>query len=215
MTNIIEGIHPTRMELLEINKRITLATKGHKLLKEKRDTLVTEFFDIIREEKKVRKMLMKKMDEAYKNLAMAEAVLGADEVETLAKSVSESKSINIGIRNVMGVKLPRMELKSKDESKKYDEMMNLPHVSLKLKEAAENFDEVSRDMIKLAELQESLMKLGEEIKKTKRRVNALEYILIPRLKATRDYIRMRLEEMERENFFRLKAIKRKKERLET
>ncbi|MEA3254887.1 MAG: V-type ATP synthase subunit D [Candidatus Altiarchaeota archaeon] len=211
MADIIEGVHPTRMELLEINKKIVLAKKGHKLLKEKRDSLITEFFKIIEQVRGCRDELTTTLTKAYEDLIKAEALMSPDRVEGIASSSRGVGDIHITYGNIVGVKIPKVKLLDGEISKSkggYD----LSFTSSKLDEACDNFDEALKQVIGLIETEESIRRLGEEITKTKRRVNALEYLMIPRLGNTQKYIEMRLEEMERESFFRLKMVKRKREK---
>jgi len=211
MTDIIEGVAPTRMELLEMNKKIKLAKKGHKLLKEKRDSLVTEFFGVVEKARGSRAMLSSTMNSAYPDLIKAEAIMGTANVEDIAGTIPEKGEINISSKNVMGVRIPQVNLTLNKHE--YDEKIRgSVYSSSKLYDASEKFDKAYDELIRLAETEETIRRLGEEIKKTKRRVNSLEYIMIPRLGATKRYITSRLEEMERESFFRLKMVKRKKQR---
>ena len=208
MADIIEGAHPTRMELLEINKRMVLAEKGHKLLEEKRDSLMMEFLKIIKDVKNNRSELAKTMETAYSSMVSAEAVMGSMNVAAIASSTPCSELIELQMGNIMGVKTPKITLTEHETAKgKY----SLAFTSSKLDDAVDDFGEVLEQMIHLIETEESIRRMGEEIKKTKRRVNTLQYLMIPRLKNTQKYIRMRLEEMERENFFRLKTVKKRKD----
>ena len=209
-TDIIEEVSPTRMELLEMNKKIKLAKKGHKLLKEKRDSLVTEFFGVIDKAKGARASLAENMNAAYPDLIAAEALSGTTNVESIAATSHEKGSLNISTRNIMGVRIPKIELVENATAK--ERTYGSAFMSSKLDDAAEKFEKAYLEMIRLSETEETIRRLGGEIKKTKRRVNSLEYIMIPRLTNTKAYITSRLEEMERESFFRLKMVKRKKQR---
>ncbi len=211
MADIIEGIHPTRMELLEINKKIELAEKGYNLLKEKRDTLMTEFLAVLEKAKGLREEVVEAMNKAYANLISAEAIMGSPAVESIASAIPESKRIEISLKNVMGVRTPKIDLIT-DENAELKKEYRIPLTSSKLDDSVKSFNIVLERLINLVEIEETIIRLGKEIKKIKRRVNALEHLMIPRLRATQIYIKMRLEEMERENFFRLKTVKRKKER---
>lgn len=207
MPEIIENIHPTRMELLEMNKRIKLATKGHKLLKQKRDSLVVEFFKMIDDAKKIQGDLEEAMNKGYGDLIRAEALMGLNEIESVANGIPAMPDITLEYANVMGVQIPRIELETNERKPgaEYGFML----VSSKLDDAVDNFGIILEEIIKLVEKEEGIRRLSEEIKRTRRRVNALEYVLIPKLSNTQKYIRMRLEELERENFFRLKTVKKK------
>ena len=203
--NIIEGVKPTRMELLAIRKKKKLAEKGHKLLGEKRDALVMQFFEIIRTRDSLRSEVNNRLGEAFNNLIDAEMILGRDTVAEVTFSIPEIENIPTDVVNIMGVQVPRIQI----------EILNVPkepvygylNTSAKLDEASDRFQNVLMKILKLAEVEGSIERLANEIEKTKRRVNALEHIFIPRLKATQKYIEMQLQEREREDFFRRKRIK--------
>ncbi|MFH2028320.1 MAG: V-type ATP synthase subunit D [Nanoarchaeota archaeon] len=195
----------TRMELLRLKKKVKLAQKGHKLLKEKRDALVSEFFKIIDDLKIIRKEIEDKMALAFNSLILAQAISGAPDVELAAKSTKELKGIGHQVNNIMGVRAPSFTYDGSNIEMGY----SLISTSLELDTAAKNFEDVLKVVIRLAGTEATVRRLAEEIKKTKRKVNALERILIPRLKLDIVYIQMRLEEMERENFSRLKVIKKR------
>ncbi len=200
---VVTGVSPTRLALLRTNKRIELAKRGHKLLKEKRDALIMEFFSIIRKAKKLRDEVESEILEIYEMFAKACAYSGSIKINTVANSVKMSYELKIYERNIMGVKVPLIEFKEKEFN--YDFLAS----NKLLDEIIARFRGIMKKIIELAELEATILKLAEEIQKTKRRVNALEYVIIPRLEEIRKYIQLKLGEMERENFFRLKIIKRK------
>ncbi|MDF0592818.1 V-type ATP synthase subunit D [Methanotrichaceae archaeon M04Ac] len=206
MADIIEGISPTRMELLKLGRRIKLAEKGHKLLKEKRDALVSEFLDVVQRVQESRDRTNKKLEEGFKDLLMAQAVMGSDAVWQISQVTGQEIEIDVDTMNIMGVKVPMIVIEDYKRDM-IDRGYGFADTSSKLDDAARSFEEAIGEVIKLAEVQKSVESLAGEVIKTKRRVNALEYIVIPRLKATAIHIRMRLAEMERENFTRLKKIK--------
>jgi len=208
MADIIEGTHPTRMELLEIKKKIKLAEKGHRLLKEKRDALITEFFEAVKRAKGIRAEVTEAMDSAYLSLARAEAMMTSRSVESIAAGMPESVEVEVDINNIMGVRVPKFNIRRLRKEEFNYGLVNTPP---SFDQTVSDWDSVVSKMLVLVEVEETLKRLAEEIKKTKRRVNALEYIMLPRLNATKKYIGMRLEEVERENFFRLKTIKKKKQ----
>jgi V/A-type H+-transporting ATPase subunit D len=209
MAELIEGVHPTRMELFNIKRKIKLADKGHSLLKEKRDALIMEFFQIVEKSRDLSSQMTEKMNESRAALAVADAMTGTAELQSISLSGRLMVDVNLEMRNVMGVKVPDLsveELEGTIEDAGYGLTFTSPTVD----RSTMSFKESLVLAIRLSEIEASLRALSGEIEKTKRRVNALEYILLPRLKNTRKYIDMRLEEMERENFSRLKMVKKKK-----
>ncbi len=201
-------IKTTRMELLALKKKVKLASKGYKLLKEKRDALISEFFALIDEVKRQRKQLNEKLNTAYNALLIAEAVAGKEELEIAAGAVKKRGTLNFGSNAIMGVRVPVLNY-SEEQLEELPYSVMTP--SVQIDELAEQFREVLKIVIKLAEIEATAKALGEGIKTTKRKVNALESVIIPRLQSTVAIIIMRLEEMERENFSRLKIIKTRME----
>jgi len=202
----MEGINPTRMELLKLKDREKLAVKGHSLLKEKRDALIKEFFDILDRVKGSRGKVEEILKVAFNDLTAAQVVMGDLAVQKAALSVKESIDVNMDSRSVMGVVVPIMD--SKTEKRTIIERgYSFSDTSVKLDEAAKKFEEAIGLIIELGETEKTIYLLAAEIESTKRRVNALEHIMIPKLQNTVKSIEMRLEEMERENFVRLKMIK--------
>jgi len=198
----------TRLELIETRKQIKLAEMGHKLLKQKQDVLIIEFFKIMGKAKDLRSELNSKMSQAFQGLAMAEAYHGVIELENIALSVKKAPGVHVKGKNVMGVKIP--EITGTDVTKKLlDRGYSFLGSSAKIDEAAGGFESALDMVIKLAETENALKRIIQEIEKTKRRVNALEFILIPGLKTKVKNIRMRLDEMERDQFIALKTVKKK------
>ncbi|RCV64218.1 V/A-type H+-transporting ATPase subunit D [Methanophagales archaeon] len=214
MPEIIEGVSPTRMELLRLRRREQLAVKGHDLLREKRDALIAEFLDVVGEVRDARMVAEAKLKEAFEYLIIAQAGLGVEEVRQLSLMTAQEIPMDFSMRSIMGVNVPIIELPSDLSREVTERGYGLMDSSSAVDSCAKRFEEALAKIIKLAELEEAVRNLAGEVEKTKRRVNALEYVMIPRLKTTRKYIQMRLEEMERENFTRLKKIKAILERKE-
>ena len=196
-------IKPTRMELLLARKKLKLAQKGHKLLKQKRDVLVLEFFQVLTEIKKLRKNFSAKLINAQNSLYNAEAIEGELNIERTALGLSSGASVELASRSIMGVEVPVIkDIKVEHQWHGYFEQ------TVELDNAVKQYRDIFPDLIKLMEKQLMLKHLADEIKKTKRRVNSLEYLTMPRLERTKKIITFKLEELERENFSRLKKIKK-------
>lgn len=204
--DIIDGINPTRMELLSLKNRTKLAVKGHGLLKEKRDALIKDFFDILDRVKGVREAAERSLKEANEALLEAQIAMGDLAVRKASLSVKESIDVDIKSRSVMGVSVPVTNVKMEERSI-IDRGYSFSDTTIQLDEAAKKFEESIKFLIELGEVEKTIFLLAEEIEATKRRVNALEHIMIPRFENTEKYIDMRLQEMERENFVRLKMIR--------
>lgn len=196
-------IKPTRMELLLTRKKLKLASKGHKLLKQKSDVLVLEFFKVLKEIKKLRKNISGELINAQDSLYNAQAIEGELNIERAALGLSAGASIELASKSLMGVEMPVVKnVKVNHQWHGYFEQ------SVELDNAIKKYRDIFPELISLMEKQLMLKHLAEEIKKTKRRVNSLEYLTMPRLEHTKKIITFKLEELERENFSRLKKIKK-------
>lgn len=203
----LDGVNPTRMELLNLKDRAKLSTKGHSLLKEKRDALIKEFFEILDRVQGSRDEVEKKLAIAYAELNKAQIDMGDMAVKRAALSVRESIELDISSRSIMGVSVPVVKSKSTHNdviSRGY----GFAGTSANLDIAAKEFEESIKIIIELGEIEKTIIMLAKEVEATKRRVNALEHVMIPRINNTISFIEMRLEEMEREQFVQLKVIKR-------
>ena len=202
---ILDGVSPTRMELLDIRKKLVLAEKGHKLLEEKRDALVEKFFEIIDKRNNLSKEISEDFKEAFNSLIQAQMILGEPRVEQISTLAGGIGEIVLETDNIMGVKIPKINMDNirKDVKPSYGFLESCS----KLDDAQQQFSKLLLKLVQLADLEGGIKALTVEIEKTKRRVNVLENNLIPRLQATRKYIEMQLEEREREDFFRRKRIK--------
>jgi len=200
------GIAPTRMELLKLRQRVSLAQKGHDLLREKMDALVIEFFGIVRSIGEVRVKTMQQLSSAYRALSICFAMQGTIETYQAAREARKDVEVDISTRHVMGILVPVMAAKPV-ERHALARGYSVYATSSALDEASREFEKALESLIKLAELEEGARAIALELEKTKRRVNALEYVILPSLKSMVKFISMRLDEMERENFSRLKRIK--------
>ena len=206
MAGILQNVKPTRMELLKLKKRVKLADKGHKLLKEKRDALISEFMSVIKQYKEAKTQVEENLKTAFHDLSMAEVLLGSRDIEQISRTTVRDIDLNFITKHIMGVSVP--VLKIDDLVRKVHERgYGFLGTHAKLDDASKAFEQSLSSIVRLAEVEESVRRIAGEVEKTKRRVNALEYIVIPRLKATIKHIEMRMEEIERESFLRLKKIK--------
>ncbi|HIH19240.1 TPA: V-type ATP synthase subunit D [Candidatus Micrarchaeota archaeon] len=208
-----ENPNPTRMELLKAKTRVKLARKGHKLLKQKRDALIMEFFKILGKAQDLRSELNSQMKKAYTALAVAQAYQGMQEIEAASLSVKRVPGVKVDVRNIMGVKIPSLE-SSQVEKPLLSRGYSVVGTSAKIDEVAEAFEKATDLVFKLSQTENAIRRLILEIEKTKRRVNSLEFVMIPRLETQAKMISFRLEEMERDSFVMLKTIKRKLEKAE-
>jgi V/A-type H+-transporting ATPase subunit D len=201
----IEGINPTRMELLEIRKKLILAEKGHKLLEEKRDALVEKFFSIIDKRTDIYNNINNNLKEAFSDLIQSQMVLGENIVNENSYLVENIGEINFEKDNIMGVKIPKINKEKINQFVK--PLYSFSDTCSKLDDSQKKFNKILIEILNLSDLEGKIKSLAIEIEKTKRRVNVLENNLIPKLQATQKYIEMQLEEREREDFFRRKRIK--------
>ena len=206
----LKDVKPTRSQLIELKKRITLSKKGYKLLKMKSDGLLMEFFKMLEEAKKIRASVCENYEAGQKAVHIAEAVEGAIPIRSAALALTKAPTITTSRKNVMGVVVPSIQGESVKKPL-LERGYGIIGTSPRIDEAANRYEALVETVIKAAEIETSIKKMLDEIEKTKRRVNALEFKVIPELEQARDFIRLRLEEMERENVFRLKKIKGKSE----
>ena len=202
----LRDIKPTRSELINLKRKIKLSERGYKILKMKRDGLILEFFKVLAEAKDSRGGLMDKYAKAVEMMALANTVEGAIGVKSAAFSVKEVPEITLKSKNIMGVIVPEID-SSKVRKSLVERGYGVLGTSPVIDETATAFEELVEAIIESAEIETTMKRLLEEIESTKRRVNALEFKVIPDLTEAQDFIKMRLDEMEREELFRLKKIK--------
>jgi V/A-type H+-transporting ATPase subunit D len=208
-----KDVKPTRKNLMQIEDRIDLSERGHDTLEKKRDGLIMEFMDILDQAQDVRSELEADYDRAQEAIDMARAMDGDVAVRGAAAALKEHPEITTQSKNIMGVVVPQIE--SSKVKKDLDERgYGLLGSSARIDEAADAYEELVESVILAAEVETAMKKMLEEIETTKRRVNALEFTLLPQLYENQEYIEQKLEEQEREEIFRMKKIKAKKEREE-
>ena len=199
-------VKPTRMELIETKRKIKLSKSGYKLLKMKRDGLIMEFFELLPKVKDLRSQLSGLYSDAMEKLAIAVAADGKTALESAANCLNKAPEVELSSKNIMGVVVPSVEVTAVEKSLE-DRGYGLIGTSIRVDEAVHAFEKLSEMIILAAEGETTMKKLLDEIESTKRRVNALEFKVIPNLEEIAKYISFRLEELERESIFGLKRIK--------
>jgi V/A-type H+-transporting ATPase subunit D len=208
-----EDVKPTRKNLMEIEDRIELSERGHDTLEQKRDGLIMEFMDILDQARDVRSGMESQYDEAQRKIDMARAMEGDVAVRGAAAALKEHPEITVESKNIMGVVVPQIE-SSKVKKSLEERGYGVLGTSARIDETAEAFEELLERIVLAAEVETAMKKMLTEIETTKRRVNALEFKLLPDLYENKEYIEQKLEEQEREEIFRMKKVKAKKEREE-
>ncbi len=198
-------VNPTRMELTRIKKKLATAIRGHKLLKDKRDELMRRFLDLVRENKDLREKVEKALSSANMNFALARAVMGDEAANTALMASRQTLSVDVKKANVMSVEIPQFISKkgASDDAFSY----GFAYTSGDLDFAVKSLSDIMPDLLKLAECEKSCQLMAAEIEKTRRRVNALEHVMIPDMQANIKYITMKLDENERSTQVRLMKVK--------
>jgi V/A-type H+-transporting ATPase subunit D len=200
---MILDVNATRMELLRLRKRLALAQRGHKLLKDKQDELMRQFLAMVHQARRTRLGVEEHLARAYQRFLFARAVMPAETLETALLATSASVDLEVSLRPVMNLRVPVFEAEVSGDVHSY----GLLFTSGELDVALEGYAAMVPEMVKLAEQEKALEMLAEEIEVTRRRVNALEYILIPNLNDTIRHISLKLSEMERGDLVRLMKVK--------
>ncbi len=200
-------VNPTRMELTRQKRKLVTATRGHKLLKDKRDELMRQFLELVRVNKDLRETVEEGLGRSARNFALARATMQDAVLDTALLAPSQEVEMDVDDKNVMSVMVPQFtyKMRSADESKMYS--YGLSFTSSDLDSAVKSVADVLPDMLKLAEVEKSCQLMAAEIEKTRRRVNALEYVMIPGLQETIKFITMKLDENERSSQIRLMKVK--------
>ncbi|MDD1722044.1 MAG: V-type ATP synthase subunit D [Methanothrix sp.] len=208
---IIPGTKPTRAVLIALKRRMKVAQTGHSLLKMKRDGLMIEFFEVLNKAKTVRKELVEALLKAEQRLQMATATEGSVAIGSVAYSLQKEPTIVLESRNIMGVVVPKITADAV-QKKMFERGYGIIGTSAAIDEAADAYEVLLDKIILAAEVETGMIRLLEDIDSTKRRVNALEFKVVPDLKLTIKFISMALEEMDRDNLVKMKMLKGKSER---
>lgn len=201
------NVNPTRMELKRLKVRLSTARRGHKLLKDKRDELMKQFLDIVRINQELRSRVELALISAQKSFAVASAIMSPEMLEQSLLYPKQSVSLDMSFRNIMSVEVPEYSFKMKSDDPAEIFPYSYAMTSGELDDAVQGLSNVMGDLLKLAQMEKSAQLLAQEIEKTRRRVNALEYVMIPQLDETIRYITMKLDENERGNLTRLMKVK--------
>ncbi|HZJ77693.1 MAG TPA: V-type ATP synthase subunit D [Clostridia bacterium] len=203
----ILNVNPTRMELTNLKRKLITARRGHKLLKDKRDELMRRFLELVRENKELRITVEEGIKKANLNMSTARSTMSDKSIEVALMLPTQDMSIKIEEKNVMSVLIPEFDVKFKtaDESDIYS--YGLAETAGDLDAAVKSLSDIMPKMIRLAEVEKSCQLMASEIEKTRRRVNALEHVMIPQYEETIKYITMKLDENERSTTTRLMKVK--------
>ena len=200
-------VNPTRMEMKRIQTRYQTARKGHKLLKDKRDELMKQFLDVVREDKALRERVEEALGKVYQSFTVASALSSPKMLEEALICPKKEGELSVEYKNIMSVTVPEFHLRVHAEGGSDSYNYGMAFTSGELDSSLRELNEILEDLIRLAELEKTAQLLAEEIERTRRRVNALEYILMPQYLATIKTIKMKLDENERGNTTRLMKVK--------
>jgi len=202
-----EAVNPTRMELTRLKGKLRTAQRGHKLLKDKRDELMKQFLDTVREVRALRAEVEEDLMKVHNSFTVASALMSSQALEQALMYPKQSVELTMSFQNVMSVNVPVYDFQTKTKSDSDIYPYGFAATSGELDAAVEALGHVFRKMLKLAQVEKSAQLMAEEIEKTRRRVNALEYVKIPEMQENIKYITMKLEENERANTIRLMKVK--------
>ena len=200
-------INPTRQELNRLKNRLRTSIRGHKLLKDKRDELMKQFMDVVRENRALRKRVEEGLMKAHGAFTVAAALMSPEMLEQSLLYPKQSVELDMTFQNIMSVDVPQYQFRTSSQDPGEVYPYGFAQTSGELDDAVDALSRVLSDMLRLAEIEKTSQLLAEEIEKTRRRVNALEYVKIPEMQANIKYITMKLDENERSNTIRLMKVK--------
>ncbi len=202
-----EAVNPTRMELTRLKGKLRTAQRGHKLLKDKRDELMKQFLDTVREVRTLRAEVEEELMTVHGSFTVASALMSSQALEQALIYPKQSVELTMTFQNIMSVNVPVYDFQTKTKSDADIYPYGFAATSGELDAAVDALGKVFRKMLKLAQIEKSAQLMAEEIEKTRRRVNALEYVKIPEMQESIKYITMKLDENERANTIRLMKVK--------
>ncbi|GAA4069856.1 V-type ATP synthase subunit D [Amphibacillus indicireducens] len=200
-------VKPTRMELSNLKDRLAISTRGHKLLKDKQDELMRQFITLIRQNNELRAEVEKELTEAMRAFVVAKSLLNESFIEELFAVPNTSVTLDIQEKNIMSVIVPQMDFMVDEAVKEPEMQYGFLNSNSELDQAIDRIKTILPKLLKLSEIEKTCQLMADEIEKTRRRVNALEYLKIPELEETIYYIEMKLEENERANITRIMKVK--------
>ena len=198
---------PTRMELTKLKKTLITAVRGHKLLKDKRDELMRQFLELAKENMELRLKVEEGISHANKNFVIARAAMNIPEMKLALMMPKQEVSLDITLENIMSVNIPKYEVKTRTKNVNDIYSYGYAFTSGDLDDAVWSLENILDDMIRLAEVEKACQLMSTEIEKTRRRVNALEHVIIPEAQKNIKYISMKLDENERSSQVRLMKVK--------
>jgi V/A-type H+-transporting ATPase subunit D len=202
------NVKPTRMELSNLKSRLVLSTRGHKLLKDKQDELMRQFINLIRENNILRDEVEKELTASMRSFVVAKSLLNEAFIEELFAVPATTVELDIQENNIMSVVVPQMNFSMVDQDDKSTDLQyGYVNSNGELDDAIKKIEDILPKLLKLTEIEKTCQLLADEIEKTRRRVNALEYKMIPQLQETIRYIQMKLEENERSSIVRMMKVK--------
>ena len=202
------NVNPTRMELSRLKIRLKTAVRGHKLLKDKQDELMRQFIDMIKKNKKLRERVEGMLQNSFKDFLLSRGVMSDEMLENAIAYPKEKIGVEVKKKNIMSVNVPQMTFVKENEG---NQGMIYPYgyaqTSADFDDAIDGLSSVMDNLLELAEVEKACQLMADEVEKTRRRVNALEYMTIPQLKETIRFIQMKLDENERGSITRLMKVK--------
>ena len=203
----VKQVNPTRMELTRLKKKLNTATRGHKLLKDKRDELMRRFLEMVRENRALRMKVEEKLKEANADFVLAKSSMSDETLKAALIAPKQEVYVNTSYRNVMSVDIPVFETETHTPDPNDIYSYGFAFTSADLDDAVKSLADVLPDLIRLAEIEKSCQLMADEIEKTRRRVNALEHVMIPETQEQIRYITRKLDENERSTQTRLMKVK--------
>ena len=201
------NVNPTRMQLQKLKKQLNTALRGHKMLKDKRDELMRQFLELVKQDMELRKQIEEKLRLCNAGFASAGALMSSEMLDESLITTKQKMYAKVDSKNIMSVNVPVFTTATRSEDTACDYPYGFAYTSFELDSAVAALNDTAQDLIRLAEIEKSCEMMSAEIEKTRRRVNSLEHVLIPRYTETIKYISMKLEENDRSSKARLMKVK--------